>query len=220
MDGRRRGRRVAMVGAALLIGAAWTAPVVSAAPAGAVEGAQCGADDVTVVVDYGELGDGVRQGCAEDADDELAADIFPEAGFPLEYAVRSAGFVCRVTGVPADAGCVDAAPATAYWSLWWTAGDSGTWTYASRGPQALRVPAGGYVAFVWHQGSGRAEPPAMAPGASGVPEPGAEEGAPVDGVADSGRGRDDDGLPFWIPVAGGLAVVGAGLAVARRRRSA
>lgn len=209
-------RAAAVLGGLALTVAPW---LVSAAASGPDEAAkQCGADEVTVVVDYAELGDGVRVACADNAG-ERASELFTRAGFPLEYAVRSSGFVCRVSKAPADAGCVDAAPATAYWSLWSSDGKSGTWSYATRGPQTLRVPAGGYLAFVWHEGSGPADPPAMAPGDAVVPEAGAEGGAPADGMAESARRDSDAGLTWWIPVGAGAVVVGAGVAVARKRQS-
>ncbi|CAM3379636.1 hypothetical protein NODU109028_14255 [Nocardioides dubius] len=149
---------------ALSVAAGLVGVVGAAAPA---QAAACGGTSgVTVVVDYNGLGGGVSTGCAIDGGDQRASAIFPSAGFPLQYASRSQGFVCRVTGVPsADQGesCVDAAPATRYWSLWWSDGKSGTWNYASQGAGSLRVPNGGYVAFSWHEGSGRAAAPGVSP---------------------------------------------------------
>lgn len=214
---RSRAARWAAVISGLLLAAAPWSPI-SAAAAADQPGQRCAPDEVTVVVDYAELGDGVRGACATNAGDR-ASEIFVEAGFPLDYAVRSAGFVCRVTKAPADAGCVDAAPATAYWSLWWSDGTSGEWSYATRGPQALRVPAGGYVAFVWHEGSGNAQPPQVAPGDADVAGDD-DGGAPDGGVADSVQSDSDDGLPLWLPLVGGVLVVGAGVVIARRRRAA
>ena len=195
----------------MLCSAGWCSPTAAAE--------KCGPDDVTVVVDYAELGDGIRRGCAEGAGGDVASDIFPNAGFPLEYAARSAGFVCRVTKAPADASCVDAAPATAYWSLWWSDGDS-DWSYATRGPQSLRIPAGGHVAFVWHEGAGSATPPEVSPGADAADPDDDAAGPPAEGVVDSGRTDDDEGLPLWVPVGAGVVVVGAGVALTWRRRSA
>ncbi|MFS3127947.1 hypothetical protein ACLM5J_06045 [Nocardioides sp. Bht2] len=128
------------------------------------EAAVCsGSTGVTVVVDYNGLGGGTSTGCAADGGDQRASAIFPGAGFPLQYASRSQGFVCRVTGVPSDDPCTEAAPATKYWSLWWSDGRSGTWNYASQGAGSLRIPEGGYVAFSWHEGTGRAAAPGVSP---------------------------------------------------------
>ncbi|WP_122817016.1 hypothetical protein [Nocardioides pantholopis] len=121
------------------------------------------ATGVSVVVDYNELGDGLQAGCVAGGGGDRASSLFPDAGFPLAYAQRSPGFVCRVSGVPAADPCTDTAPSDRHWSLWWSDGKSGTWTYASMGVSGLKVPDGGYVAFAWHEGSGRATGPDVAP---------------------------------------------------------
>src|SRR5690606_35400001 len=122
--------------------------------------AACSGDTgVTVVVDYNQLG-GLEVGCAAGAGGKQASQAFAEAGFDLSY-VRNdagAGFVCRVAGLPTGSVCGSTPPTTAYWGLWWSDGD-GTWTYATRGVGSLKVPDGSFVAFSWHEGSGRAEAP-------------------------------------------------------------
>ncbi|WP_206516005.1 hypothetical protein [Nocardioides pantholopis] len=132
--------------------------------AGPAYAAGCSAaTGVSVVVDYNELGDGLQAGCVPGGGGDRASSLFPDAGFPLAYAQRSPGFVCRVSGVPAADPCTDTAPSDRHWSLWWSDGKSGTWTYASMGVSGLKVPDGGYVAFAWHEGSGRATGPDVAP---------------------------------------------------------
>jgi hypothetical protein len=144
--------------AALLVGVAAPAalaPVLVAAPA---QAAACTTQGVTVVVDFGDLGGGVKQACVSDGGNKTAATLFPAAGFSLAYAQRAAGAVCRVEGVPTSDPCVSMPAANAYWSLWWSDGHTTSWTYASLGVQSLTIPAGGDVAFSW-QGSSAKSPP-------------------------------------------------------------
>jgi hypothetical protein len=119
-----------------------------------------GSTGITVVVDSNQLGAGISAGC--DADGGTAANNFADAGYTLEYsqAAGMSGFVCKINSKPSNGDCTET---DAYWSLWWSDGKSGTWTYAARGVASLRVPDGGYVAFAWHQGSGQAAPPDVAP---------------------------------------------------------
>ena len=62
------------------------------------------------------------------------------------------------TALPADDPCVNTPPADAYWSLWWSDGKSGHWTYSSTGAWSLQIPDGGYVALSWQSGDGKATP--------------------------------------------------------------
>ncbi|MGL5826884.1 MAG: hypothetical protein ACRCYU_19050 [Nocardioides sp.] len=133
-----------------------TGVIIAGVPA---EAAGCpGATGVTVVVDYHQLGGGAVTGCASAGGGKTASSVFPAAGFPLTYVARSPGFVCRVSGKPAADPCVNTPPATAYWSLWWSDGKSGSWTYSTLGVGSLRVPTGGYVAFSWQGQAGKAAP--------------------------------------------------------------
>ncbi|GAA3551718.1 hypothetical protein [Nocardioides daeguensis] len=136
------------------------AAVVLLPQATATAAACSGSAGITVVVDSNQLGTGISAGC--DPDGGTAANNFADAGYAIEYsqAAGMSGFVCKVNGRPADGDCTET---DAYWSLWWSDGKDGTWTYASRGVGSLRVPDGGYVAFAWHQGSGRAVPPDVVP---------------------------------------------------------
>jgi hypothetical protein len=122
-------------------------------PAGA---ATCGtASGVSVVVDFHQLGD-VRSACDAGGAGEYAAAQFADVGHTLTY-VQGQPFVCQVDGAPSTQ-CVRTPPATAYWSLWWSDGKSGTWTYASLGVASLKVPDGGYVALSWQKGSAQTPP--------------------------------------------------------------
>lgn len=124
--------------------------------------AACSDDSgVTVVVDFHELGGGIDQDCV--ADQGQSDDLFVAAGHTLEN-VQGQAFVCRVDGLPSaeDEACVRTPPADAYWSLWWSDGTDGTWTYSSQGAYALDVPDGGAVAFSW-TGSSSTSKPGVAP---------------------------------------------------------
>ena len=91
-----------------------------------------------------------------------AASNFADAGHTLRYAAKEPGFVCRVNGSPSSDPCGKASPANAYWGLFWSDGKSGKWVYASSGVGSVRVPKGGWVAFVF-QSSNTRKPPGMRP---------------------------------------------------------
>lgn len=170
----------AVAGVVVPPGAATTS-VSTAAPA-------CSGDTgVTVIVDFNELDGGLTAGCDRNGGGRVAADIFRAAGYELTFVQQDPGFTCRVSGKPADSSCVRTPPATAYWSLWWSDGESGRWSYATSGVNALEIPDGGFVAFAWHQGQENAGPPDASPTRSS-PEP-TDDG---DGGG-GGNGGDGDG---------------------------
>jgi hypothetical protein len=149
--------------AAVLVVAAYAG--IPTAPASA---AGCPTDHgVTVVVDFHQLGGGVQTACVADGGGQTASQLFPAADFPLTYVQRQPGFVCSVSGKPADP-CPNTPPADAYWALYWSDGESGRWAYATSGAGGQHVPDGGYVAFSW-QGTDDSTPP----GASPAPHPSA-----------------------------------------------
>ncbi|WP_309110901.1 hypothetical protein [Saccharothrix sp.] len=129
-----------------------------------------GCSGVTVVVDFGSLGGGVRTGCAPgDPASGLAA--LGGAGFAFDLASRQPGFVCRINGAPASDPCVNAAPNTAYWSYWHGA-PGGSWSYSSAGASGYD-PAPGSVEG-WAFGAGGQPgiaPPAPAPQPQPQPQP-------------------------------------------------
>jgi hypothetical protein len=151
-------RRYAVrLAAAALVAAA--AGLVVPPPAGA---ATCGgAGGVSVVVDFHQLG-GLESACDAQGGGRTAAQQMTDVGHVLTRVQRQPGFVCRVDGKPKSDPCVDIPPSDAYWSLWWSDGKSGSWTYASVGVDSLKVPSGGYVALSWQGTSGKA-PPRVSP---------------------------------------------------------
>jgi hypothetical protein len=188
-----------VLAAAVLVAAA--AVAVPAAPASA---AACSSGTgATVVVDFNQLGGGVREICDTDGGGDYAYSLFEEH-FELTQVQRQPGFVCRINGLPStDAEpCVDTPPSDAYWSLYWSDGKSGRWSYSSAGAGGLKIPEGGYVAFSWKQGSAAAPPsatptPHAAPSPTQEPTPGGDgaDGGGDDGDGGDGRrgGNDGDG---------------------------
>ena len=86
---------------------------VPLAVSGPAEAAACTRQDgVTVVVDFNQLGGGVPAVCAPGGG--TASTLFTQARFPLTYAQRQPGFVCRVSGVPTSDPCQNTAPEEAY----------------------------------------------------------------------------------------------------------
>ena len=154
------GRRIlGPVVATLLVAA--TGILAAPAPTAQAAVAACpGATGVTVIVDYNEIGGPTRAGCDANGGGESAARVFPDAGFTLEYEPRQPGYVCKVTGLPTDRPCLES---DSFWSLWWSDGKSGRWVFSNQGVSGLSVPDGGYVAFAWHEGGGRATAPDVVP---------------------------------------------------------
>jgi hypothetical protein len=113
---------------------------------------------VSVVVDFHQLGGGVQTFCDTGGAGKTAWQQLQDAGHTLTPVQRQPGFVCRIDGKPASDPCVNTPPADAYWSLWWSDGKSGTWTYSSLGAGSLKVPAGGYVGMSWQGQTAQAKP--------------------------------------------------------------
>jgi hypothetical protein len=182
--------------AALVVAAAGVMTVGAPAPAPAAAAAACpGATGVTAFVDFAELGGGVTGGCDRDGGGRAAVEVFRDAGYTLEYSQQPGmnGYVCKVQGKPADGDC---ASNDSFWSLWWSDGESGRWVFANRGAGSLEVPDGGYVAWAWHEGAGRADPPAVVPTPHPDREPadddGGNNGSGGSGDDVSGEGPGDD----------------------------
>ena len=122
------------------------------------------ASGVSVVVDFHQLGGGVKTFCDAGGAGRTADRLLRDAGHALTYVQRQPGFICRIDGdpEPADDPCVNTPPSDAYWSLWWSDGRSGKWTYSSAGAGSLKVPEGGYVGMSWQGGDAQA-PPGVSP---------------------------------------------------------
>jgi hypothetical protein len=155
--------------AAVLVTAAAYAGVLGVTTS-ANAAACAGADGVTVVVDFHDLGGGLQQTCDTDGGGRDAASLFVRAGYELTPVQRQPAFVCRINGVPADDPCVNTPPADAYWTLWWSNGTDGRWSYSTLAASSLKIPEGGFVAFSWNRGSGQ-DKPGVAPGAHAEASP-------------------------------------------------
>ncbi|WP_244932085.1 hypothetical protein [Nocardioides sp. W7] len=165
-------RLVRRLAAAVALTAAAGPGLVLATGAAPAAAATCStASGVSVLVDFKELGGGIQGSCVPDGAGQRASALLPAAGFPLTYVQTEPGFVCRVSGKPAQDPCVDTPPNDAYWGLWWSDGKSGSWNYANYGASALKVPAGSSVAFAWKQGGGSATAPGVAPAVHQAPAP-------------------------------------------------
>lgn len=196
---------------------ALTAQLLCATAASAAAPApSCGPDEVTVVVDFNQLGGATQTSCV--AGPSTAQRLFEAAGVTIEtaHAPGMEGFVCRLDGRPAKGSCTRS---DSYWSLWWADDDGGTWVYASLGARDLEIEPGAYVGFAWHQGSGDAAAPDLAISADGALTPERDERtttAPKTG--DDGAERD--GPPAWLLAGGAIVVLGAAGAVPLLRRRA
>jgi hypothetical protein len=193
--------------ATLLLAAAALVLGMPAAPSHAAD-ASCAADEVTVAIDFNELGGGTQRACVPGGG--TATRIFHAAGFATTEAPAPGlqGFICRVAGKPATGPCTRG---DAYWSLWWSEpGDEATWVYASLGANQLELVPGSYVGFAWHQGEGAATPPDL--GTAVAPPTGAGSGETAT--------PQDDGGRRWLFLLGGAAVLGAAAIVPIRRARA
>ena len=141
------------------------APTASGAATVAAQrdGACPTASGVTVMVDFRELGGGVHVRCATGAVNS-GLEALQGAGIEYRTAVRFPGFVCRIADRPANDPCVDASPATAYWS-YWVAARGGEWCYSNWGAGNRRPPPGSVEgwSFSLHRNASTAPPPGIAP---------------------------------------------------------
>lgn len=203
----RRGR--SRVLALFLLLGLTVAPALVAAPAQA-EGSFCTGKGVNLVVDYGALGGGVQQSCAENGAGQTAAKLFQAAGHKLTPVGEFPGAVCKVDGKPANAACAKMPPADAYWGLYVKKGKG--WDYAPKGANDLKTSNGDYVGFAW-QASKKSTPPSVKP----VP---AAKAADATTKAAEPADADNSGLSWWIPalVVVVLLAAAVGIAVARRGR--
>jgi len=128
---------------------------VPSAGARPLAGACADSAGVTVVVDFGDTGGGIRTRCAP-APVASGFEALAKAGFAIT-SVAGQPFLCRIDGEPADDPCTHTPSASRYWS-YWHADRGASWTYSSSG--ASRKPPAGSVEG-WSFGPG--DPPGIAP---------------------------------------------------------
>jgi hypothetical protein len=134
-----------------------------AGPAPAAEAAACsGTSGVTVVVDFGSLGGGVRVSCAP-GDPASGLSALSGAGFGYSFVPRQPGLVCQINAKPDPC---NGAPTNAYWS-YWHASRGGSWSYSTVGAGSYDPRAGTVEGWAFGAG-GR---PGVAPPAAAAPPP-------------------------------------------------
>ena len=125
-----------------------------------------GTSGVTVVVDFQELGGGVNVVCAS-GPVSSGLDALTRAGISYRTAQRFPGFVCRIADRPATDPCVNASPASAYWT-YWIAAPGGTWCYATLGAGNRQPPPGTFEgwSFSLDKVAAKIPPPRFSPPAA------------------------------------------------------
>ena len=120
----------------ILVALALAVPLV--ATGGTAHAASCGANQVTVVVQY--LG-GAQDVRCTDGDPSTGLDALTRAGFSWAFHPRQNGFVCRIKNLPgAGADCMK----PKYWAYWHASSPGAGWTYSSEGASTYN-PAPGSV---------------------------------------------------------------------------
>lgn len=115
-------------------------------------------EDVTVVVDFRDLGGGVNVRCAPQGSDGI------DSGFDaLEHAQisyeQTGGFVCRIAGRPESGECTSRPSAGPYWAYYY-AKRGGEWKYSNYGAGARKPPPGSVEGWAYTDANGDASAPA------------------------------------------------------------
>ncbi len=94
-------------------------------------------NDITIVVDFQDLGGGVNVRCAPQPVDSGRA-AFVRTNIAVD---DYRGFVCRIAGKPEEGPCDRYPPASAYW-VYWVAARGGTWCPSNYGIDTRTPPPG------------------------------------------------------------------------------
>jgi hypothetical protein len=140
----------------------------------AAAGGGCASADtghVGLAVDFGTVvapappSSSVETSCQTLSAGETGADLLVAAGHTLSWG--RTGLLCSIDGYPAS-GCGTATGGGfQYWSYWH---GGSTWTYATGGPAAYRLAAGGVEGWRFVQGSdASSEPPPRSPASGPCP---------------------------------------------------
>ncbi|WP_246467513.1 hypothetical protein [Allocatelliglobosispora scoriae] len=194
-----------IAGLALSVVAAGLAVAGPAAPARAA--ACSGATGVTVVVDFGSLGGGIKTGCAS-GDPATGLAALRGAGFTTTGTQKwGPAFVCRIDGKPgaADEPCVNTPPSSAYWS-YWHADRGGSWSYSNLGATAYDPKAGTVEGWAFGSGGRPGISPPAKPSAP-KPSPSAKPASPRPEVSPARPTPGATGTPGGV--AGSSAVPSA-----------
>jgi hypothetical protein len=180
-----------LVGALALVAIGSFVPV-AAAPAQAAgwyDGPCTDNVDITVVIDFRELGGGVNVRCAS-GPVSTGLDALDKAGVSWESARRFPGLVCRIAGKPgpeAEA-CGNAPPLSAYWS-YWAAPRGGQWCYSTVGAGNRTPPPGTIEGWSF----------ALNRTSVDTPPPGYDPPPPIDGQPPNQLRGSDCGTPSNAP---------------------
>lgn len=210
---RRLGAAIAAPAMAAAIAAA---PLVWGTAAQAAETCT-GSGDVTVVIDYHGLDRKDAVVCAPADAGKTAQQVLADAKVGLEGTAKYGdAVICRVEGLPDKAAepCTDMPSSDAYWTLWWSDGSKGTWTYAQEGASTLKIPGGGFVGLSYQEGKAQVAPSLAAASSTKELSGSAVPKAAVD--------TDDSGSTTWVWVAAGvvaLMLLALGAVTLRRKAS-
>ncbi|MDP1793075.1 MAG: hypothetical protein Q8K63_02965 [Acidimicrobiales bacterium] len=94
-------------------------------------------NDVTIVIDFNELGGGVNVRCAPQPVNS-GFDAFRRTNIAVD---DYRGFVCRIAGVPEEGPCDRYPPSNYYW-VYWLAPRGGSWCYSQVGAGNRTPPPG------------------------------------------------------------------------------
>lgn len=121
-------------------------------------------NDITIVIDFNELGGGVNVRCAPQPVDS-GFDAFKRSNIAVD---DYRGFVCRIAGKP-DNGPCDRFPASNYYWVYWLAPRGGTWCYSQVGAGNRTPPPGSVEGWSFFKKS--SEKPNSSPPRYPVPPP-------------------------------------------------
>lgn len=190
---------------ALFVSALFATGLTIATPALAAEDCSA-ADDVTVIIDYKDLGSETQVLCAEGAGGKSAFEVLGAAGVELQgTADYGDAVVCRVNGLPDEqTETCETFSATAYWAI--SISEQDKWLLAEMGVQD-QVVAGGTFLGLSYEPITTDAPQSQGPGIAPTAESRASLSvAESDAESDS---EDDNSMNLLWPIVGVLVVVGA-----------
>lgn len=128
---------------------------------------------LNVVVDFQDLGGGVKIRCVENWSSGTALAAI-DAALDIQGTQRwGKAFICRIDGKPgpADEPCIDTPPASAYWSYW--VADSGSWRYSQKGVGNMTANPGEWhgLSFSMNRTETTNPPPRTTPAVPSAPKP-------------------------------------------------
>lgn len=196
---------------AFFVSALFATSLAIATPAIAAEDCSA-ADDVTVVIDYKDLGSETQVLCAQGAGGKSAFEVLAAAGVELQgTADYGNAVICRVNGLPDEqTETCETFSATAYWALSISAEEK--WLLAENGVQDQVVAGGTFLGLSYEPITADA-PQSQGPGS--LPTEDTRSALSV-AQADS---KEDTSVNLLWPVVGIVVVIGAAAAFIGSRRS-